>query len=412
MSTIELKNVEPTLADPVFGRSVQHTETFVSFAEAAKLPFGNANVRAASHAKKPWKAMLATVYGSPQHFHLLNRGVIFRAKKLLHDPKTKTLKVYMPEDLEGGTRYGVVDGGHTLDVVKYVMENRADVAVEQARQRGEDVEPVDGKLAVVPSFVEPYVRMRFVVGEELTSDMDTIVESLNTSTQVQQFTLDEYHGAFDDLKAALRAADFDVSKVAFRENDSGDWDVREIIQRLTIFLKERWATEPPVSAYKNRTRTIKLFTDEATHGEYAKLYPHVLVDCLTMPEAIASELSLGEGVSRRKLGQLPGSRTLAKPTMRAGTTFTTAHQFDNAVTLPLAAAFRELLEVGPDGAYRWSMRPDVVLREAAQDLYDLYSKRARAVKTGNALGSDVEYWTAATSVVLRACARVPRTKTA
>lgn len=387
---IDLKATEATLADPIFGKTVTHLETFVSFGEAAKLPLGSANVRQASHVKKPWKAMLSTVQLSPRHFHLLNRGVIYRAKNTTYDAKNQVLKVTMPDEDQ---RYGVADGGHTLDVIHYAVENReALLASLSEEQRA--------------AWVEPYVRIRFIIGEELTDDLDTIVEALNTSTQVQQYTLDEYHGAFEDIKDALEDGGWDLSQVSFRENDPAEWDVREIVQRLSIFLRDRWEGEPPMAAYKSRARSMRLFTDPNTHAQYTQLYP-LLNDLVALPERIQAEFSLGDSLtSRRKIDQLPHVTALAKPTIRPGApqAWTTAHRFSLGAMLPLAAAFRELVTV-EDGKAVWSQPLDTVLCETAQDLYDLLVKRSKVARTANALGTDVEYWSQATSIVLRAIAK-------
>lgn len=37
--------------------------------------------------------------------------------------------------------------------------------------------------------------------------MDGVVEALSTSSQVQQYSIDEYQAKFDDLKLALKLAD-------------------------------------------------------------------------------------------------------------------------------------------------------------------------------------------------------------
>ena len=93
-------------------------------------------------------------------------------------------------------------------------------------------------------------------------------------------------------------------------------------------------------------------------------------------------------------------KTLKKTTTRLGTTFLTEHELDLAASLPLAAAFRELLEM--DGSqYYWKVNPQEAFRRSAEELYRILLAKSRTSKTVGALGSDTEYWTQAANVVLR-----------
>ncbi len=49
------------------------------------------------------------------------------------------------------------------------------------------------------------MRVHFLAGQAFESgELEQLVEALNTSSQVQQFTLDEYQNKFDELKDALQ----------------------------------------------------------------------------------------------------------------------------------------------------------------------------------------------------------------
>jgi hypothetical protein len=85
---------------------------------------------------------------------------------------------------------------------------------------------------------EPFVRVHFLAtlnAEDM--EIEEVVDAPNTSTQVKRFTLEEYAGRFEELKATLVKAKFDVSHITFRENEGKDWQGLEIIQRLSCFLK-------------------------------------------------------------------------------------------------------------------------------------------------------------------------------
>jgi hypothetical protein len=376
------------LADPT-DKNIFHAEAWLPFSEAAKLDKGNANVRSASEKRKPYKDMLATVATSPETFHRKNRGIIYRCERFEFDNKTKTLRVITPvlalpnlEDPdEISVKFGVADGGHTYDVIQQTLAGAAEYA--------ENAE-----------WTEPFVRVHFLAGEKLPiGELEQVVEALNTSSQVQQYSMDEYQNKFEDLKKALTAGGFDISLIGFRENEEKEWEVREIIQRLACFLKDRWKMTQPSSMYKSKGKALDLFTNDSTRNEFERLYD-VVVDLITLPEFIQSEFSRGDLLKNHRFGNLRSVKKLKHPSTRPGTNFVTEHEMDLAAALPLAAAFRDLLVL--DGErYKWKTDYKKVFRLAAPELYKLLVAKSRSIPSLTALGSDSEFWTQASNIVLR-----------
>ncbi|HET9178541.1 MAG TPA: AIPR family protein [Terriglobia bacterium] len=376
------------LNDPV-DTGLFHLETWLPFSGASKLERGNANVRPASERKKPFRDMINTVENSPSTFHRKNRGIIYLCDRFEFDNKSRLLRVTIPdidpkeyEDLENGEpKFGIADGGHTFEVIQQTVAR-----INELRER--------------EGWTEPFVRVHFLAGQGFESgELEQLVEALNTSSQVQQFTLDEYQNKFDELKEALQNGGFDPSVVAFRENEDKEWDVRDIVQRLACFLKERWKTTQPASMYRSKGKALDLYTNEATHPEFRKLYD-VASDIVTLPEYIQSEFSKDTGKGR-KFGKIRAVKTLKKPWTPAGTQYTTDHEMDLAASLPIAAAFRELLELKGD-RYYWKVDYKDVFKVAADELYKVLLNKVRTAKAVNSLGADTEYWTQCSNIVLRA----------
>ena len=366
-----------------------HLETWLPFSEVVKLDRGNANVRPASERKKPFRDMVSTVEDSPSTFHRKNRGIIYLCDKFEVDNKNKVLRVTIPnidpkdfEDMENGEpKFGIADGGHTFEVIKQTIAR----ANELSEREG---------------WTEPFVRVHFLAGQAFESgELEQLVEALNTSSQVQQFTLDEYQNKFDELKDALQKGGFDPSVVAFRENEDKEWDVRDVVQRLACFLKERWKTTQPASMYRSKGKALDLYTNEASHDEFKKLYD-VAADVVTLPEYIQSEFSKDTGKGR-KFGKLRAVKTLKKPLTPPGTQYMTEHEMDLAASLPIAAAFRELLEMKGD-RYYWKVDFKEVFKVASEELYKTLLNKVRTTKGLTALGADTEYWTQCANIVLRA----------
>jgi hypothetical protein len=373
------------LKDPQ-NTSIFHLEAWLPFSEAAKLDRGNANVRPASERKKPFRDMMDTVENDPSRFHIKNRGIIYRCEKFEFDNANRIIRITnpIPDEYLGEAdelKYGIADGGHTFEVI------------QQTVKRSSELEKLEG-------WKEPFVRVHFLAGDALaTGEIEQVVEALNTSSQVQQYTIDEYQNKFEALKAALSNGGFDTSLVAFRENEEKDWEVREIIQRVGCFLKDRWKSTQPTQMYRSKGKALELFTADSSSAEFERLYD-VLVDLVTLPEFIQSEFSHAE-TKGRKFGALRAVKKLKKPFTRPGTPYSTDHEMDLAASLPIAAAFRDLLELKGD-RYQWKADYKKVFKAASEELYKALVMKSRTAKSVNALGADTEYWTLASNIVLRA----------
>src|SRR5205823_14842741 len=126
--------------------------------------------------------------------------------------------------------------------------------------------------------------------------------------------------------------------------------------------------------------------------EFRKLYD-VVGDIITLPEFIQSEFSLGDSVAKgRKFGKMKAVKTLKTTWTRPGAAYPTDHEMDLAASLPIAAAFRELLELKGD-RYCWRTDYKKVFSLAAEELYKALLNTLRTAKAVNALGADTEYWT-------------------
>lgn len=375
------------LKDPIKANAY-HLEVFLPFSEAIKLEKGNANLRPPSEKRKPFQDMIETVERDPASFHLKNRGITYLCEKFEFDNSKRKVHVSVPvlandnDNLgEEGPRFGIGDGGHTFEVIRRTVE------------RINELKEADG-------WTEPYVRVHLLAGEGIESgEIDQVVEALNTSSQVQQYTLDEYQNKFDELKEALSAAGFNTSLIAFRENEDKEWDIREIVQRTACFLKDRWKTIQPTSMYRSKGKALDLFTNEASRADFRKLYG-VIGDVITLPEFIQSKLSQGDLVKGKRFGGLRAVKTLKKEYTRPGTSWPTNHLMDLAASLPIAAAFRELLELRGD-RYYWRVDYQKVFSRAADELYRVLASKSRTAKSVNSLGADTELWTQAVNIILR-----------
>src|SRR5207245_1525101 len=235
------------IKDP-FDPNLHQLETLLPFSEVNKLVSGNANVRRPKESSKPFKSMLDSVDKSPRAFHIKNRGITFicDAFELTSAAPNGSRQLnitladngdgdYMDEEITDARKEGIADGGHTFAVIANTMLRMEDL------KKNED-------------WTEPYVRVRFITSKAAFVVPEEMVEALNTSTQLKEHTMDEYRNEFQPLKDIFTKANFNIAHIAFRENDTGEWDIRDILQRLGCFLKDKQNLGPQM--YRSKKRAL------------------------------------------------------------------------------------------------------------------------------------------------------------
>lgn len=392
LRTIELEvagaaDTVAEMQDPKF-KDIHYIEALLPATEIVKLPNGNANVRSASELRKPFKGMIRTAELMPEMFQLMNRGIIYLCTDAEYDKKAGKIRVRVPEAVlsrkSGQEPFGPMDGGHTKAALHQVVEEQENGAYNHLKK-----------------WSMPFARIRFVVNKAQLN-VAPIVEAVNTSLQVKEYTLDEYQGKFNPLKDALHKQGFDIDKVSWRENEDREWHVVEIVQRLACFLKERWVAQQPVAMYKSKTKALALYSNTEARREFTLLFD-VISDIVTLPEYIQSQFSMGEVLKGRKLGKLEGVKKLKEPWARPNTVWQTEHRIDVGVLLPMAAAFRHLLYV-KRGQERYSWRVDYkeVFALCADELYEAYKTRVARARAVAPVAADPDYWGNCATIVMSA----------
>lgn len=373
-----------------------YLETILPFSEANKLVHGNANVRRPKESSRPFRKMIETVTLSPSTFCHENRGIVFFCKSFHLD--NEHLQVNLAPIKDAGDmadsataadalRSGIADGGHTFAVVANTMER-----IEEFREK--------------EGWTEPYVRVKFIP-QTSNINIERIVEGLNTSTQVKDYTIDDYRSEFDPLKDALMDQGFDTKLVSWRENDPGEWDVRALLQRLACFLPDK----PSIGAqmYKSRQRALRMFIEDKDQFLSLK---NIMVDLAFLPEYIESQFSSRENIkSRTRYGAMRVVKTLQADHEYPGLGFTTRHRLDLSATLPIAGAFREIISFDDNGFAKWDVDFRDLFAAAADELYRALADALATVTTGSvsAIGSSSAFWVTCSNAVLRAKSKMGKT---
>ncbi len=381
------------IKDP-FDPNLHHLETLLPFSEVNKLVSGNANVRAPKESSKPFKKMIETVEKNPQAFHIKNRGITFicesfeLAQQATNGTRQLNISLsndgendYLDQEISDARKVGIADGGHTFAVISNTMH------------RLEALKAIEG-------WTEPFVRVRFITSKAAFVIPEEMVEALNTSTQVKEHTMDEYRNEFQALKDVFTASGFDIKHISFRENDAGAWDIRDILQRLGCFLKDKQNLGPQL--YKSKQKALKLYIDPKTREDFLAL-SDVMRDVAFLPEYIEAQFSSKENMkNRNRFGGLRVVKALKDDHLYPGINLRTRHRLDLAATLPLAGAFRELLQTNPStGKQTWVVDWREAFKRTADELYRALTNNLASASPIASLGSDPAYWTTAANVILR-----------
>jgi hypothetical protein len=126
-------------------------------------------------------------------------------------------------------------------------------------------------------------------------------------------------------------------------------------------------------------------------------------DVAFLPEYIEAQFSSKENMkNRNRFGGLRVVKALREDHVYPGINLRTRHRLDLAATLPLAGAFRELLQTNPStGKQVWAVDWKEAFKRTADELYRALTNNLVSASPIASLGSDPAYWTTAANVILR-----------
>lgn len=267
-------------------------------------------------------------------FHILNRGITISARSAEYDNQTGILTVDIPD---GEEAYGILDGGHTYDVVR-------DLCGEPAKAD------------------QQHVKLEILTGVE--SILPQIASARNFSRQVKELSLANYSKKLEWLKRAMGPV---AENVRWRENDDEPFDVMEYIQALAAFDVKRYGDHNhPLESYKNSGKCL----DIASDGGLTYLAP-VVPTVVKLYDTIRFEWwhkykvpdDTGKGgrpgrlkeVQERKRGV---SRLLQFPSLPEADAASALYHVEKGLVIPLLASFRTLLDYDEStNEFKWKADP-------------------------------------------------------
>lgn len=298
-------------------------------------------------------------------FDLLNKGIVCLAEAVQRLGDDHTYEITIKDG------QGIVDGAHTYKII-------CDAQIDPALPEDQCVE----------------FQVRTGVEPTLITD---IARGLNTGIQVRPHSLDNLDGKYEWIKDELRHASY-FNRIAWRESDDGDYDVRDLIcvlEAINVFDFPNDSGSHPVAAYEKWSLPAKKFSDDADRSDgdlskstYHRLRP-LLRDALVLFDTIRREFR--EIYNDQKIGSAGKLDIVEEAGGKRSFDFPFAglepskYRLTKGALYPIFAAFRN--KVGADPARNgcwiggfpevmklWQQSAPELLRQTRQAIADIGHK--------------------------------------
>lgn len=343
-------------------------EHYTMLCEAGSIPRDlplDANAREPNIDRAKYRQIRESLWGadgSVVPFHHKNKGIT-----ILGDAAVKhndELHVSIPEG------FGVTDGGHTLHLVY--------------EAQGSD--EADLSNVYVP------ITVRVGAHEDWVPE---ISGGLNTALQVKDMSLDNLKGRFEWLKESLKGESF-YDQIAWRENDDGKIDARDVISIINLFNVDRWlpdSGEHPVESYSSKGAVLKRFEEHP--GQFEMLKP-IITDIFTLHDIVRYDSRDPWNASKGKYRSLSIVESRQRGKFEAVfTDKTSVDRLTSAAVLPILAAFRVFVSTD-SGDVEWEGGFDHVQQAFNETIVELmntvYGQFVELGRNPNKLGKSKPVW--------------------
>jgi AIPR protein len=298
-----------------------------------------ANPRLTSPNGKMAKVIRYSLINERGKFHDLNRGPALVADLGKLDKDT------VVANFAPGKKRGLIDGGTTVSAIIEELSNGFQQSDDQEKQQ--------------------LVNVRIFCGPRTETEVDELVEALNTNKQVDAISLANFQGDFEWIKEVLKSKRFPL-KVSYFDGDTGEYEIDDIVQILSLFVMAE-----PTDAYLSKQACLQNFQ---ANPDLYKCFGLVLTDILHMSEyipLIVAEKYKQGGGKFAALEMIGGDKSKKEPKytfplLNKTVNFTPR----NAWVFPILASLKANLGIDKDGNFMWKVSPTSLVDEVARDLFD------------------------------------------
>lgn len=366
-SFIFLARLARRIPDPVFHDDLS-IDRHIFFVPVRAVPKGlplDPNARVPNLNRRVYRELrdsLLNVDVVPGTFHLKHKGITVVAKKV----EKRENGEYLVTLSEG---HGILDGGHTYELITSIGDDLPESQFVK----------FEILVNVPPAWIVP------------------LAQGLNTSVQVQQFALDDLAGKFDWMKEELADQPY-LKEIAWRQNEKGAYDARDLVSFLTMFNITAYPNAGdahPVMAYASKAKTLEAF--DRDENQYRHLRG-ILKDILLLHDEIQCTARQFWNESGGRFGKLDfvESKKRGEFTLHFNGQ-QTQYRLMNGALFPILGAFRWMVDTYPDGSgAHWRGGFDNVLSLWRDSAATLMKRTATANnelgRNPTALGKSTNLW--------------------
>jgi hypothetical protein len=303
------------------------------------------------------KAMVDTLCDEPDKFVLKNQGIYILAKEVSFQ-KEEGGRGLVKIAFEDPSSHGLVNGGHTYLAILQAREDR--------EANGENDEPWDA-----------YVRLHLMEGID-QEDITELAEGLNRSMQVDDPSLENLKGSFDKIKEEL-SGKAPPDTVAYRQGDTGDIDVQQILSYMALFDLEQFPDRKthPNKVFGHPKSVLQSFIADTDpeNDDSKRVFDRILPkvhEILVLADRIQQEAVIRLG--RLKVKSAKGENRVRSRKHRNRPAHFAGGTIDGLIHLgwlyPMLAAFRANVsrEAWAKGKMEWIADPEELLEAVIDEM--------------------------------------------
>ena len=300
------------------------------------------------------RAIVRTLMEEPEKFAIKNQGIYLIAEKVDFAKESGgqgmvTLRFSDPE------QHGLVNGGHTFGAIREVTEDP------------ERPEPWDA-----------YVRLHILEMEGVdASTIAEMAEGLNRSLQVDNPSLENLRGSFDEIKSQLKGKS-GYEQIAYRQGDPGDIDIQQVLTYMSMLNLNNFPDRKthPHKLFGQPKAVLQSFIEdtEKDNSAYKRILPH-LHEILILTDRIQQlgVLKLGrlKVSNAKKQSRVRSPRYHNRPAYFAGGTID--GNFPLGWLYPMLAAFRANISrsAWEQGKLEWIVKPEDLLKATIDEMAEI-----------------------------------------
>lgn len=201
------------------------------------------------------RGILHTLNFQPEEMSIKNQGIYLLVKDVSHNKDRVAIT------LNDESKHGIVNGGHTYAAIREAIENADSEQLKQLEKAYVQIHIIKG----IPKGVVP-----------------DIAEGLNRSKQVDDLSLMNLQGAFEQVRQSLRGSPGEFN-ISYHQGGDGIMSLSEVLVIMEMFNFKRFdANKGPSVLYSKKAFGLKYFRQDMVEdpkliAELVKKLPEILL---------------------------------------------------------------------------------------------------------------------------------------